>query len=131
MIAKLDSEATVIARRVGEAEEHITQLSEDSEKIQEVQHELQERQDGVIWRACQSLQGLFQGMEGRVHDLGDDLKSFHADVEKFQNFATQRVQQLFDGEEQVREQLKFLMEASEMLKRRSREFNKNHTAQLK
>merc|ERR1719230_973535 len=70
-------------------------------------------------------------MEGRVHDLGDDLKSFHADVEKFQNFATQRVQQLFDGEEQVREQLKFLMEASEMLKRRSREFNKNHTAQLK
>merc|ERR1711959_360851 len=70
-------------------------------------------------------------MEGKVHSLGDELKALHANVEQFHAFATQRVQQLFDDDEQVKEQVKFLMEASEMLKRRTREFNKNHTAQLK
>merc|ERR1712178_594291 len=92
---------------------------------------MQERQDGVIWRACQSLQGLFHGMDGKVTDLSEELKLLRSHGDKFQEFATTRVQQLFDDDEELKEQVKFLMEASEMLKRRSREFNKTHTTQLK
>jgi len=131
IITKLEQEGIVINKRVTAAEENIVHLREDTVKLTEKQDEMQERQDGVIWRACQSLQGLFQSLEGKQHDMQGELKLLHSNVEQFQDFATQRFQQLFDDEEQVKEQVKFLMEASEMLKRRAREFNKNHTSQLK
>lgn len=131
MIAKLEQEGIEIHKRVCSAEELVGRLSEDTLKLNERQDEMQERQDGVIWKTCQSLQGHFHAMEGKVHDLQAELKLLHTNVEQFQSFSTQRFQQLFDDDEQVKDQLKFLMEASEMLKRRTREFNKNHASQLK
>merc|ERR1711963_867503 len=111
--------------------DQLQKLNEDSTSIAQKQGDMQERQDGVIWRACQSLQGLFHGMEGKVNDLNVDLTDMRTNVDKFQDFASNRIQQLFDDDEQVKEQVRFLMEASEMLKRRSREFTKTHNSQLK
>jgi chromosome segregation ATPase len=131
LIAQLQNDTQSLMTRMDGAEEQIEKLNEDTANIAEKQGDIQERQDNVIWRACQSLQGLFQGMEGKVNDLNEDLTDMRTNVDKFQDFATQRIQQLFDDDEQVKEQVRFLMEASEMLKRRSREFTKTHNSQLK
>merc|ERR1712054_173977 len=118
-------------KRMSVAEEQVGQLSEDSKHLADKCVEMQERQDGVIWRACLTLQGLFQTLEGKVQDLSTDVTSLHSNVEQFRTFSNGKIQQLCDVDEQVKEQVKFLMEASEMLKRRAREFNKNHSSQLK
>merc|ERR1740117_15464 len=131
LIAKLVEEGNGMNQRMTTAEDQVGQLSADTQKLTETQEDMQGRQDGVIWRACQSLQGLFNTIDGKVNDLNVELKTMCSSGEQFQTFSTQRFNQLFDYDEQVKEQIKFLMEASEMLKRRAREFNKNHTGQLK
>jgi len=131
MIQKLEQQSIVMNTRVTVAEEQIGHLNDESKSLADKHVEMQERQDGVIWRACLTLQGLFQTLEGKVQDLSGDFTSLHANVEQFRTFCNGKIQNLCDVDEQVKEQVKFLMEASEMLKRRAREFNKNHSSQLK
>jgi hypothetical protein len=130
-IEKLKKGQIVIDKRVSTAEDHITQLTEDTKLVSEKQYDMQERQDGTIWRACQSLQGLFHGMEVKMSSFDEELQLMRSNEEQFKNFSTQKIQQLFDADEQVKEQVKFLIEASEMLKRRTREFKKSYDAQVK
>merc|ERR1719345_111950 len=113
------------------AEGQIGKLTQDTRIVMGKQEEMQQRQDGTIWRACQSLQGLFHTMEGKMSTLGDGLQQVRSNEEQFKAFSTQRFQQLFDADEQVKEQVKFLVEASEMLKRRTREFQKKQDTQVK
>merc|ERR1719253_1479597 len=103
MIEGLQEEGTAIKMRLGTAEDQLSQLTETKNKLSEAQSEMLERQDGVIWRQCQSLQGLFKGMEGKMQDLGEEMKLLHMNGEQFQSFATQRIQQLFDDDEQGKE----------------------------
>merc|ERR1719217_290852 len=112
-------------------EKHMDQKGDERLKLEEKVHKIEERQEGVIWITCQSLQTQFQGMVSKVSDLGAEEKLMHSRVEQLEGFVSQKFQQVFDSEEQVMDQIKFLMEASEMLKRRSREFNKSCSAQLK
>merc|ERR1711907_196775 len=98
LIAQLQSDTQSLMTRMNEAEEQIQNLNEGTTNIAQKQGDMQERQDGVIWRACQSLQGLFHGMEGKVNDLNDDLTDMRTNVDKFQDFATSRIQQLFDDD---------------------------------
>jgi len=131
VISTLKADGATMDKRMVTAEGQIGKLTQDTKIVMGKQEEMQQRQDGTIWRACQSLQGLFHTMEGKMTTLGDGLQQLRSSEEEFKAFATQRFQQLFDADEQVKEQVKFLVEASEMLKRRTREFQKKQETQVK
>jgi len=131
MIQKLEQDGIDINSRVSATEEQIGQLSEEGKSLADKYVEMQDRNEGVIWRACVTLQGLFQTLEGKVQYLSSDVTSLVSNVEQFRDFSSGKFQQCCDDAEEVKEQVKFLMETSEMLKRRAREFNKNHSSQLK
>lgn len=131
MIEDLAAKESALDDRMTTVEKHMDQKGDERLKLEEKVHKIEERQEGVIWITCQSLQTQFQGMVSKVSDLGAEEKLMHSRVEQLEGFVSQKFQQVFDSEEQVMDQIKFLMEASEMLKRRSREFNKSCSAQLK
>merc|ERR1719424_1159449 len=131
LIGTLKTDGVAMDKRMVTAEGQIGKLTQDTRIVMCKQEEMQQRQDGTIWRACQSLQGLFHTMEGKMSTLGDGLQQLRSNEEQFKAFSTQRFQQLFDADEQVKEQVKFLVEASEMLKRRTREFQKKQDIQVK
>lgn len=127
----MEEEGAVIAGRLASAEDEISKLGTDSQGLADKYVEIQERQDGVIWKACLTLQGLFQTLEGKVVDLNGEVSTLQSHSDTFKSFCSDKFTQMCDDDEQVKEQIKFLMESSEMLKRRAREFNKTHASQLK
>jgi hypothetical protein len=130
-IARLEDDQVSLTQRMAIAEENVTTLMKDNVSLTQKQVEMAERQDGVIWRACQSLQKMLDSMELKTCELQEELKELHTNVDGFQTQATKKFQHLFDDSDQCKEQLKFLMEATEMLKRRARETNKSNSTQFK
>jgi hypothetical protein len=130
MIVKLEEGKASLDLRMSGAEENIANLTADNQKLTQRQTEMREHQDGVIWRACQSLQTLVHANERKTSDLQAEVEELHSRGDGFQALASTKFQLLFDDGNQFKEQLKFLMEATEMLKRKARESNKSHTNQF-
>merc|ERR1712226_971846 len=117
--------------RLTASENNISILNHGQNVIQDLQQKMQERMEGVIWKACRELQGHVKSVEHTNKFLQVQVKDVETATNEFQKESNTKFEQLFKQGETFEEQLKFLMEAAEMVKRRLREHQKSQTARFK
>jgi len=127
----LHSEHNVFVQRLGSAEEEVASLKCVTQRLGQDQQALQEQHNQVIVPSIAAMQEELRQVQGAAARLQEDLRGLLARTEAFEATAVGKFSNLFQQAEHCREQLEFLMQATEMIKRRSREVAKTTSDQFK
>lgn len=130
-IDSLHNEHKVFVQRLGSAEEEVASLKCVSERLGQDLQALQEQHSQVIVPSIAAMQEELRQVQGTAARLQEDLRGLLARTEAFEATAVGKFSNLFQQAEHCREQLEFLMQATEMIKRRSRDVAKTTSDQFK
>mmetsp|Transcript_124595 Transcript_124595/g.248620 ORF Transcript_124595/g.248620 Transcript_124595/m.248620 type:complete len:425 (+) Transcript_124595:411-1685(+) len=130
-IDHLHSEHKVFVQRLRSAEDEVTSLKRESARLGQDQQALHEQHHQVIVPSIASMQEELREVQGAAAKLQEDLRHLLARTEAFEATAVGKFSNLFQQAEHFREQLEFLMQATEMIKRRSREVARSTSDQFK
>mmetsp|Transcript_90409 Transcript_90409/g.286499 ORF Transcript_90409/g.286499 Transcript_90409/m.286499 type:complete len:538 (-) Transcript_90409:41-1654(-) len=130
-IAALRTEHSAAVDRLAGAEGEIKALTRAAEKLREVQQALSKKHSEVIMPTIASMQEQLGMVEAAAERMRQGLQVLADDCKGFQQGATQKFTDLFAQAQHSKTQLEFLMEATEMIKRRSRETSKSTDARFK
>jgi len=130
-VAALRTEHAAAVERLGGAEREIEVLTRAAEKLREVQQALSNKHDEVIMPTIASMQEQLGEVEAAAERTRQGLKVLADECKGFQQTATQKFTDLFAQAQHCKEQIEFLMQATEMIKRRSRETSKSTDTRFK
>lgn len=130
-IGALREQHSAVVARLGGAEAEVRALATAAEKLREVQRALQENHERVVTPSIAAARDQLQSLDASVGRMGEDLRAAAAEAKAFRANSEQHFGALTQQANTCKEQLEFLMEATEMIKRRSREATKGNTAKFK
>jgi len=130
-IDRLHSEHKVFVQRLRSAEDELANLKSETERLGQEQQTLHEQQNQVILPSITAMQEELREVQGTAARLQEELQRLVERTEAFEATAVGKFSNLFQQAEHCREHLEFLMQATEMIKRRSREVAKTTSDQFK
>jgi len=113
------------------AESQITGLCSQMKKLQEVQDLLQHQQQDIVMTSINSLQEQVKQVDSTARQAQADLQSISADIKVLQESSQSKFGELSGKVDSCKEQVDFLMQATEMIKRRAREQGKTEASHFK
>jgi len=130
-IAALRDEHATFIERLGGAETEVGVLTAATERLRGRLEATVRRQEDVIVPTMTSMQEQLARMEDSAGSMQRDLGVLAGDATSFRDSAGQKFDSLSAQAGTCREQLEFLMQATEALKRGSRETKKANTSKFK
>jgi len=127
-IKVLRGELAATAKKLARDEEDIKALKASGQKLKEAQQDMQNHQDSVITPTLESMQDHLLRMDQEAERTRSDLETLASDTTAHKESSQQKFADLTAQAATCREQLEFLMQATEMIKRRARETTKDHTS---
>jgi len=129
-IRSLRDEHATFVERMGGAESEISVLNRATEDLRERQRALSDRHEKVIMPTLTAVQEQLQRMEQSAERMQQEFNVLADDSKGFQAASQKKFAELFQQASHAKEQVEFLMQATEMIKRRSRETAKSNTAKF-
>mmetsp|Transcript_78130 Transcript_78130/g.203573 ORF Transcript_78130/g.203573 Transcript_78130/m.203573 type:complete len:519 (+) Transcript_78130:2-1558(+) len=129
-IAALRSEVAQQARRLAAAEAETRQSSEASNKLKRALQALQDQYDEAVMPALKTMKEKLSKMDSVALKTTDDLMRLTAGSKSFQEVSQKSAEELSRQGTACKEQIEFLVQATDMIKRKARESTKSTTAKF-
>eukprot|EP00930_Biecheleria_cincta_P029845 TRINITY_DN20709_c0_g1_i1.p1 TRINITY_DN20709_c0_g1~~TRINITY_DN20709_c0_g1_i1.p1 ORF type:complete len:513 (+),score=146.21 TRINITY_DN20709_c0_g1_i1:79-1617(+) len=130
-IASSGSVFRELEKRMGSAESRLSSLDAMLADLSKAAQELKEVNSSNIQPRLQSIEDSLDGNETKDSEREAMLNSISARLQELSDSADKRLGDLIKQGDQSKEQLEFLMQATDMIKRRSREMSKTTTERFK
>lgn len=130
-IAERKASHETLSARVACAESEISSLGSSCKSLREVQKVLQAQQDDVLLPQVLGLPDKFDRIDSDLGQMQRALQSLAADASEFRNDSLRTVQGLSKSVSATKEHVDFLLQETEMIKRRAKELSKKQAAGLK
>lgn len=129
-IAALRSEVAQQARRLGATEAETKQSSAASGKLKQSLQALQDQYDDGVKPALGAMKDKLGNMDSVAQKTMDDLMRLTTGSKSFQEVTQKSAEELARQGAACKEQIEFLMQATDMIKRKARESTKSTTAKF-
>lgn len=129
-IAALRTEVAQQARRLASVEAETKQSSAVSSKQKQTLQALQDQYDETLKPALGAMKDKLSKMDSAALKTTDDLMRLTTGSKSFQEVAQKSNEELTRQGNAYKEQLEFLMQATDMIKRKARELTKSTTSKL-
>eukprot|EP00929_Paragymnodinium_shiwhaense_P009036 TRINITY_DN113062_c0_g1_i1.p1 TRINITY_DN113062_c0_g1~~TRINITY_DN113062_c0_g1_i1.p1 ORF type:complete len:522 (+),score=176.70 TRINITY_DN113062_c0_g1_i1:152-1717(+) len=123
-ITNLKQEQAAVVQRLQNAEEELAGVKETGQRILDVEQLMKQRQEDIMTSVAQ-LRGQLSTVEQGSDRLRSSLQTVTGEAAEFRDGAKQKFSDLSTQCDAFRERLDFLMEATEMMKRKTRENTKS------
>jgi len=130
-IAELRGEHECTVAKLTTAEGEIVLLNRRSQELGEILDTVRKRQEEVVITSIEAIQAHLAAVDTAAQKTQSDLQQLAGEVSEFRETSKQKFSDLYMKMAICKEQLEFLMQAVDAIKKRSRETAKAHTTQFK
>merc|ERR1712136_348650 len=109
----------------------IVLLNRRSQELGEILDTVRKRQEEVVITSIEAIQAHLAAVDTAAQKTQSDLQQLAGEVSEFRETSKQKFSDLYMKMAICKEQLEFLMQAVDAIKKRSRETAKAHTTQFK
>lgn len=129
-IASSGSNFRELEKRMGSTESRLSGLDAMLADLSKATDELRDQDTNILSR-LQAVEDCLDGNDAKDSERQEMLNSISERLQDLSDSADQRLGNLFKQGDQTKQQLEFLMQATDMIKRRSRELSKSTTERFK
>lgn len=130
-IGSLQQQHKATTERLSGAQVEIDTLGKKTERLREAQDALLAREQKVIMVSIKALEDQLAQLEISTNQLQQNAQALAGDMKEFKSDSRTAFDELFTQGKGFKENIEFMMEAIEMIKRRSREQSKNNGSKFK
>lgn len=130
-IASLKADHLAAVVRLGSAESGIQALEQASQRLREVQELLNRRQEEEIMPTIGGMQEQLTKIEVAAGQLTQDVRTLEHSLTDFQNTSQKTFRDLWAQVNANKDHVEFLLQETDMIKRRSREMTKKQDKSFK
>jgi len=130
VLATLKTDLAGITSRLGTVEGELGSVKETGRRMKEIEQVFKVKQ-GSILSSISSMQEQLQRLDESAQGTHSALQILRVETEENRDTSGQKLNSLVAQGDSFKERLDFLMQATEMIKRKSRETNKNNLEKFK
>jgi len=127
---KCKSDQASIGESQSRLQEQMQSVSERCDEVREAQHNLHRKHDSVMMPALSSLEVQHESFGQSVKQLQVDLKAMNSEMSGFQDVVQTSLNKLSQQVQANVQHAEFLLQETDMIKRRSKESGKKQVASL-